>query len=78
MSYCSPDTFSDYENLKEAQEQLNAIINGANEKKRMSDHLQTIIKIQSRIDWPAQTLVVCPPPSKNQRRNNQPLAQWCN
>lgn len=54
----SDESYADYQDLKKAQEEINAIINGANEKKRISDNLQSIIKIQSRIEWPAQSLVV--------------------
>ncbi|ELR12867.1 RhoGEF domain containing protein [Acanthamoeba castellanii str. Neff] len=53
----SDESYADYQDLKKAQEEINAIINGANEKKRISDNLQSIIKIQSRIEWPAQSLV---------------------
>jgi hypothetical protein len=54
----SDESFADFQDLKKAQEEINAIINGANEKKRISDNLQSIIKIQSRIEWPSQSLVV--------------------
>lgn len=56
----SDETYYDLPNLKKASEEINIIINNANEKKRMSDNLQSIIKIQSRIEWPSQSLVVLP------------------
>ncbi len=48
----------DLDNLTRAQAGINSIINIANEKKRVSDNLNRILKIQGCISWPDQAFVV--------------------
>ncbi len=56
MSYMD-DTNPDFINLKKAQEEINRIIELANEKKREADNMQKILSIQNRIIFPSGTAV---------------------